>query len=99
MNKSELIREISKDANVSQEKAKIILDIIISKVSSSLKGGERVRISDFGTWSVSKREERRGRNPQTGKSIRIAAKIVVKFKASEKLLKDGGTNDGGPRSK
>ena len=75
------------------------LDIIISKVSTSLKEGERVRLSDFGTWSVCKREERNGRNPQTGKSVRIAAKIVVKFKASENLLIDQGTDDGGPRSK
>jgi DNA-binding protein HU-beta len=99
MNKSELIKEISKDANVSQKKAKIILEIIVSKVSNSLKLGEPVKLLDFGTWSVSKREGRKGRNPQTGKSIRIAAKIVVKFKASGNLLKDGGTDDGGPRSK
>ena len=57
----------------------------LGNIEKSLKGGDRVSLVGFGSWSVSKRAAREGRNPQTGKTIQIAAKNVVKFKAGSDL--------------
>ena len=73
------------DAGISKAAAKAALDSLTSNVTSALKGGGRVSLVGWGTWSVSHRAARTGRNPQTGKTIQIAAKNVVKFKAGAGL--------------
>jgi DNA-binding protein HU-beta len=68
----------------------LFLRKILESVEGTLQKGERVSLVGFGSWSVSKREARDGRNPQTGKTIKIAAKNVVKFKAGAEL--EGAVN-------
>ena len=85
MNKSELVDAMAADAGVSKAAAKKALDSMMNNVEKSLKKGGRVSLVGFGSWSVSKRAARDGRNPQTGKTIRIAAKNVVKFKPGAEL--------------
>jgi len=85
MNKSELIDAMAADAGISKASAKKALDCMMGCVSTTLKGGGRVSLVGFGSWSVSKRAARDGRNPQTGAKIKIAAKNVVKFKAGADL--------------
>ncbi|GGH03571.1 DNA-binding protein [Polaribacter pacificus] len=85
MNKSDLIDAMAADAGISKAAAKAALDSLTSNVTSSLKKGNKVALVGWGTWSVSNRAARTGRNPQTGKTIQIAAKNVVKFKAGAGL--------------
>ena len=85
MNKTELIDAMAADAGVSKAAAKKALESFLGNVGSTLKGGGRVSLVGFGCWSVSKRAAREGRNPQTGATIKIAAKNVVKFKAGAEL--------------
>ena len=85
MNKSELVGVMAADAGISKAAAKKALDSMMNNVEKSLKKGGRVSLVGFGSWSVSKRASRDGRNPQTGKAIRIAAKNVVKFKPGAEL--------------
>lgn len=85
MNKAELIDAMASDAGISKADAKRALDSFVTNTTKSLKGGGRVSLVGFGSWSVSRREARDGRNPQTGKTIKIAAKNVVKFKAGADL--------------
>jgi DNA-binding protein HU-beta len=85
MNKSDLIDAMAADAGITKAAAKKALESFLGNVSGSLKGGNRVSLVGFGSWSVSKRAAREGRNPQTGKTIKIAAKNVVKFKAGSEL--------------
>ena len=85
MNKSELIDAMAGDAGISKAAAKAALESLIGRVGSTLKGGGRVSLVGFGSWSVSKRAAREGRNPQTGATIQISAKNVVKFKAGADL--------------
>ena len=63
------------------------MDGIIDGITKALKKGDRVALVGFGTFSVAKRKARTGRNPQTGKSIKIAARKVAKFKTGSKLSK------------
>lgn len=85
MSKSRFIDAMAADAGISKAAAKLALDSFLSNVSSDLKKGERVSLIGFGSFSVSKRAAREGRNPQTGKTIKIAAKNVVKFKPGTEL--------------
>jgi DNA-binding protein HU-beta len=85
MNKAELIEAIASDAGLSKADAKKALDGFINATSSALKKGDRISLVGFGSFSVSKRAARTGRNPQTGKEIKIAAKNVVRFKAGAEL--------------
>ena len=85
MNKSELIDTMASGAGISKAAAKKALESMLGGVSSTLRGGGRVSLVGFGSWSVSHRRARAGRNPQTGASIQIAAKNVVKFKAGAEL--------------
>jgi len=85
MNKAQLIDAIASDANLTKADAKRALDAFINATSGALKKGDRVALVGFGSFSVSKRNARTGRNPQTGKEIKIAAKNVVKFKAGSDL--------------
>ncbi len=85
MNKSELIDAMAADAGIAKGAAKLALESFLSNVTSTLKDGGRVSLVGFGSWSVSARAARDGRNPQTGKAIKIAAKNVVKFKGGAEL--------------
>lgn len=85
MNKTELIDSMAADAGISKASAKKSLESFLSNVQNSLKKGGRVSLVGFGSWSVSKRAARDGRNPQTGATIKIAAKNVVKFKAGSEF--------------
>ncbi len=85
MNKAQLIDAIASDASLTKADAKRALDSFVKTTTSALKQGDRVALVGFGSFSVSKRNARTGRNPQTGKPITIAAKKVVKFKAGADL--------------
>jgi DNA-binding protein HU-beta len=85
MNKGELIDAIANDAKLTKADAGRALDALITAVTKTLKKGDKVALVGFGSFSVSKRAARKGRNPQTGKEIKIAAKKVVKFKAGAEL--------------
>ena len=67
------------------DRAKRALDAFVNHTTKALKKGDRVALVGFGTFSITKRAARKGRNPQTGKEIKIAAKKVVKFKAGADL--------------
>jgi DNA-binding protein HU-beta len=87
MNKSELIDQIAKSADISKAAAGRALDAAMAAVKSSLKKGGMVTLVGFGTFYVGKRAARSGRNPRTGASIKIRAAKVPKFRAG-KALKD-----------
>jgi DNA-binding protein HU-beta len=87
MNKSELIDAIAKESKLSKVDSGKAIDAIVSSITKALKKGDRVALVGFGSFSVAKRAARNGRNPQTGKAIKIAAKKVAKFKAGEGLAK------------
>ena len=85
MNKSELINAIAADAGINKAQAKAALESLTGNVTKSLKKGNKVALVGWGTWSISKRKARTGRNPQTGDAIEIKAKNVVRFKAGSKF--------------
>jgi DNA-binding protein HU-beta len=85
MNKSELIDAMAAGAGITKADAKKALESFVDATSGALKAGDRLSLVGFGSFSVSKREARTGRNPQTGKEIQIAAKNVVRFKPGSEL--------------
>ncbi len=85
MNKGELIEKISADAAITKKQAGAVLDSFTEAVAKTLKKGNKVTLVGFGTFSVSKRAARNGRNPQTGAVIKIKAKKVARFKAGKEL--------------
>ncbi|MCF8415531.1 MAG: HU family DNA-binding protein [Crocinitomicaceae bacterium] len=85
MNKAELIDAMAAEAGLSKADAKKALDAFVSATANAMKGGDRISLVGFGSFSVSNRAARTGRNPQTGKEIKIAAKNVVRFKAGAEL--------------
>ena len=85
MNKAQLIDAMATGAGLTKADAKKALDAFVGATSDALKGGDRVALIGFGSFSVTERGERTGRNPQTGKEITIPAKKVVKFKAGAEL--------------
>ena len=87
MNKSELIDKISKDAKISKVQAGNALNAAIEGVVLTLKKSGKVTLVGFGTFSVSSRKARTGRNPQTGAPLKIPAKKVTKFVAGLELKK------------
>jgi len=86
MNKGDLINEVAKVACSKACAAKGV-DGFMGAIKKALKKGERVTLVGFGTFSVAKRSARTGRNPQTGKEIKIAARKVPKFAAGKELKK------------
>jgi len=88
VNKTELIDEIAKQADISKAAAGRALDAAIGAIKQSLKKGNEVTLVGFGTFAVGERAAREGRNPRTGATIKISAAKVVKFRAG-KALKDG----------
>jgi DNA-binding protein HU-beta len=87
MNKSELIDKIAKDAKISKVQAGSALNSAIEGVTLTLKKSGKVTLVGFGTFSVSSRKARTGRNPQTGAPLKIPAKKVTKFVAGLELKK------------
>ncbi len=85
MNKAQLIDAMAAGAGLTKADAKKALDAFISTTTDTLKSGDRVALIGFGTFSVTERGARTGRNPQTGKEIKIPSKKVVKFKAGADL--------------
>src|SRR5690606_41254234 len=80
MNKAELIEKLAKDAGITKTQANATLDSFVEAVTRTLKKGDKVTLVGFGTFSVTKRAARNGRNPQTGAVIKIKAKKVARFK-------------------
>ncbi len=85
MNKGDLIESMAQDANISKSQAGEALNSFMENVKVCLQQEDKVTLVGFGTFSISKRAERKGRNPQTGKEITIKAKNVVKFKPGKEL--------------
>ncbi len=85
MNKEELVKEVSKKAKVSQKAASDIISAIVETVEKTVAKGKKVTLVGFGTFEPRKRAARTGRNPQTGKEIKIAAKTVPAFSAGKKF--------------
>lgn len=85
MNKGDLINKIAESADISKAQATDALNAVLDNIGDALKSGDKVTLIGFGTFSVSKRNARTGRNPQTGETIQIAAKNVVKFKPGKEL--------------
>ena len=87
MNKTELIAAVADNAELSKKDAEKALKAFVDVVTDELKKGEKVQLVGFGTFEVSERAAREGRNPQTGKTMKIEACKAPKFKAG-KALKD-----------
>ncbi len=85
MNKEELVKEVAKKAKVSQKQAADVLVATIDTVQKTVAKGKKVTLVGFGTFEPRKRKARTGRNPQTGASIKIAAKTVPAFSAGKKF--------------
>ena len=85
MNKAQLVDAIASESKITKADATRALDAFMNATTKALKKGDRVALVGFGTFSVAKRAARNGRNPQTGKPIKIAAKKVAKFKAGVEL--------------
>ncbi len=85
MNKEELVQEISKKAKVTQKEAAEVLGSLVETIQKTVAKGDKVTLVGFGTFESRKRAARTGRNPQTGKEIKIAAKTVPAFSAGKKF--------------
>lgn len=85
MNKSELVAKIAQDANLTRAQAEAALNATTAAIEGALVAGDKVTLTGFGAFSVSKRDARDGRNPQTGDAVKIPAAFVPKFKAGENL--------------
>lgn len=91
MNKTELVAAIAEKTELTKKDSEKALKAFIDVVTEELKSGEKIQLVGFGTFEVSKRAARTGKNPQTGKAIKIAACKAPKFKAG-KALKDAVNN-------
>lgn len=87
MNKGDLVAKIAKDAGITKAQAEAAFDATLEGIQSALKKGDKATFVGFGTFSVTKRKARTGRNPQTGAEIKIPARKVVKFTAGSELKK------------
>ena len=85
MNKTQLINQIAESADISKKEAGDALQSFMMAVTDTMNKGDKLTLVGFGTFSVSKRAARDGRNPQIGKAIKIPAKNVVKFKVGKML--------------
>jgi DNA-binding protein HU-beta len=88
MNKADLINSISKKTGLSKSKTNEVIDAFVESVTDSLKKGEKVTLVNFGTFNISERNSRSGRNPKTGETIEIPAKRVARFKVGSGLAKN-----------
>ena len=87
MNKADLIAAIAAKTGETKKNAEASINALIDVIAESLKDGEKIQVVGFGSFEVRERAERKGRNPQTGKEMKIAAKKAPVFKAG-KALKD-----------
>ena len=85
MNKEELVKEVSKKAKVSQKSTADVIAATLETIEKAVAKGKKVTLVGFGTFEVRKRAARIGRNPQTGKELKIAAKTVPVFSAGKKF--------------
>jgi len=85
MQKSDLIEKIAGEAGISKAAADRALSSLLNNITKAMKKGDRISLVGFGTFSISKRAARTGRNPQTGAEIKIKAKKVPKFSAGKSL--------------
>ena len=85
MNKTEIIAKVAEEIKVSKAAAAKAFAVITGSIEQAMRKGEKVTVIGFGTFSVAQRKARKGRNPQTGKEIKIAAKKVPKFSAGTAL--------------
>jgi DNA-binding protein HU-beta len=86
MNKGELIEKVAKECALSKAAAEQVLVSIFGAITDAMAAGDKVTLIGFGTFSVTERAAREGRNPQSGQTMSIPAKKVVKFKAGAKLV-------------
>lgn len=87
MKKEELITAVAESAEISKKDAKKAIEAVFEVITEAMKNGDKVQITGFGTFEVSERAAREGRNPQTGETMQISACKAPKFKAG-KALKD-----------
>lgn len=87
MNKADLVNSLSTKTGLTKTKSNEVVDAIVSTITESLRNGEKVTLVGFGTFTTSKKEARKGRNPKTGETLEIPAKTVAKFKAGSELTK------------
>lgn len=85
MTKADLVSSIARDAKVPKTAAEKALNAFAATVTKALKKGDKMSLTGFGTFSVAKRKARTGRNPRTGREIKIAATKVARFKPGNKL--------------
>ncbi|MDK8643609.1 HU family DNA-binding protein [Niallia taxi] len=85
MNKTELINAVAESSELSKKDSTRVVDSVMETITKALKNGGKVEILGFGAFSVSERAARKGRNPQTGEEIEIAASKAPSFKAGKKL--------------
>ncbi|MCE5169567.1 HU family DNA-binding protein [Paenibacillus profundus] len=88
MNKSELISEVAESTELSKKDVTKVVDAVFEAISTALQNGDKVQLVGFGNFEVRERSARKGRNPQTGEEIEIAASKIPAFKPG-KALKDG----------
>ena len=87
MTKADLIDSLARRAEMTRQKAEEIVNGFLDDIVAALKNGDKINVSGFGTFSISERKGRTGRNPKTGEAIEIAPSRIAKFKAG-KLLKE-----------
>lgn len=85
MNKGDLINKVANDANLSKSQATSAVNTVLGSIQGSLESGDKVTLIGFGTFSISERAARTGRNPRTNEVINIPAKKVVRFKPGKEL--------------
>lgn len=85
MTKAELIEAVAKDADISKAKAQEVVEATFEKISKAIKKEKKFLVPGFGSFSVTKRKARKGRNPRTGEQIKIKASKSVRFKPATKL--------------
>ncbi len=86
MNKSQLIKQMTEDANISHRQASLLFDVFVATITKQIYEGEIVQLIGFGTFSTKYRHERVGRNPKTGEELNIPACHIPVFKPSKSLI-------------
>ena len=97
MTKADLVEEISARVNLSKKDTGIVVNLVLDNISQALSRGDKVELRGFGSFRVKQRRSRRARNPRTGTSVFVPAKLVPFFKASNEL-KSLVNVDGGPEA-
>ena len=85
MNKADLINKVAEKSGLTKTKTAEVIDTLVETMQSALASGEKITLVGFGSFDVSKREAREGRNPKSGEKIAIPAKTVVRFKSGKEL--------------